>query len=456
MNTDILKGIEIFGFSGKLSTGKNYICERVFMPLLDPHQTVVMSFADQIKINGIVQHGLDRYKCFVEKDEETRRAMQRIGTEEGRNKIGPDVWVNYVREWMMVYASRGTKRIVITDVRFKNEFDFIRNLGGTLIRIEAPNRNREGLEREAKKSQVSIDTIANHQSEIDLDSGRVFDYVVNNDKDNTEVYRQVRDIVRDIQNNRKKGMVIFCDLDNTICKCNEYYEMQAKLVKDIVEDSLAYHIPEPVFSDIFDKSVSKHNGEYSNSHFHIEKFALSLQSVYQDFIKYMRIDIDHEKNLDTIKRIGMEVFDHTYEDLGGRVESLNKIAKLGRVVIFTMGDRLEQVKKMAEVGITNFDFEVYDFKDETIFRNLMHRYPAKQYVMIGDSLSRDIIPARNSGIENTIRVLYSTSSYWGEKRDPTNNGMHEVNDLEQAYDILKDLTNQSKDGIREEATAHSH
>jgi phosphoglycolate phosphatase-like HAD superfamily hydrolase len=122
-----------------------------------------------------------------------------------------------------------------------------------------------------------------------------------------------------------------------------------------------------------------------------------------------------------------------------------------------MGDRLEQVKKMAEVGITNFDFEVYDFKDETIFRNLMHRYPAKQYVMIGDSLSRDIIPAKNSGIEHTIRVLYSTNSYWGEKKDPANNGMHEVYDLEQAYDILKEISKEKEhDDSREEAVRHSY
>ena len=222
MDISILKNVEILGFSGKLGSGKNFIAEKVMMKMMEPVPTVIISFADQIKVNVIVQHNADRHKCFVDKDEHTRKLMQRVGTEEGRNVYGQDIWLKYTLEWMLVHASRGIKRIIIPDVRFHNEFDFIKNLGGKLIRINAPKRNALALEREAAKGTGTAADIASHQSEIELDSGRTFDYVIDNDVDSKSVFIQVRDMIRDMRAHTKQDVVIFCDLDNTICECNQY------------------------------------------------------------------------------------------------------------------------------------------------------------------------------------------------------------------------------------------
>ncbi|MDG1949838.1 MAG: hypothetical protein P8J32_03385, partial [bacterium] len=63
------------------------------------------------------------------------------------------------------------------------------------------------------------------------------------------------------------------------------------------------------------------------------------------------------------------------------------------------------------LGLTDYDFEIYDFKDETIYRNLKHRYPAHKYVMIGDSYTRDIEPAVGVGMLG-FHMQGHAEGYW--------------------------------------------
>jgi hypothetical protein len=66
---------------------------------------------------------------------ELRRLLQRLGTEAVRNHLGDDAWVRAA-------ASRvnrnGWSRVVIPDVRFPNEAEFVRESGGIVVRIERP------------------------------------------------------------------------------------------------------------------------------------------------------------------------------------------------------------------------------------------------------------------------------------------------------------------------------
>lgn len=438
MDNNILNGVEVFGISGKLGSGKNFVTEKVLMKMLEPAPTVILSLADQIKINGIVQHGLDRHKCFVEKDEHTRKVMQRVGTEEGRNVYGPDIWIRYVLEWMVVHASRGVKRFLIPDVRFHNEFDFIKDLGGTMIRVNAPKRNRMALEREAAKGTGTPESIGSHPSETELDSGRTFDYVIDNDIDSPSVFIQVRDMVRDMRNRTEEEMVIFCDLDDTICKCNEYYVEQADKVKVLIQQNLM----RPLMSamDImFSNSMKHHNGDYAHNVFELDKFARSLTSTVDDFSAYMYAEkVEEVKSI--AYRLGMEVFDNSYVDIDSRVEQLKELSKFGRIVLFTMGDRLEQVKKIAELQLADYDYEVFDFKDATIFRHLQKKYRAKSYCMIGDSLHRDVVPAMEAGIDTVIHIRNNNQSYWTERKVEMGHAM-QADDIRGAMQIIREKVN---------------
>jgi len=86
--------IELYGFSGKLGSGKNFIAEKVFKEMFYDVPTLIMAFADQFKIDCIVLDNINREEIFHKKTETSRKMLQKRGTEEGREKYGEDIWVN--------------------------------------------------------------------------------------------------------------------------------------------------------------------------------------------------------------------------------------------------------------------------------------------------------------------------------------------------------------------------
>lgn len=63
-----------------------------------------------------------------------RRAMQTLGTEWGRDLVGPALWAN---AWRCAVEAR-PGRVVADDLRFPNEAEMIRTLGGQVWLIERP------------------------------------------------------------------------------------------------------------------------------------------------------------------------------------------------------------------------------------------------------------------------------------------------------------------------------
>ena len=85
-----------------------------------------MAFADHFKIDAINKQNLQYDKVFGEKDNETRKQLQYMGTENGRDKYGQDIWINTLDTWMKLYHERGIERFIITDLRFKNEYEYLK------------------------------------------------------------------------------------------------------------------------------------------------------------------------------------------------------------------------------------------------------------------------------------------------------------------------------------------
>ena len=59
-----------------------------------------------------------------------RYALQLMGTEAGRNVFHQDIWV-----MSLLNRAKG-KDVVVTDVRFKNEIEYIQNNGGRIVRVK--------------------------------------------------------------------------------------------------------------------------------------------------------------------------------------------------------------------------------------------------------------------------------------------------------------------------------
>lgn len=64
-----------------------------------------------------------------------RRLLELFGTEFGRNRISENVWLDLVA----AKYSRSPRGVVITDVRFPNEDEWVKRMGGKRVGIVAPN-----------------------------------------------------------------------------------------------------------------------------------------------------------------------------------------------------------------------------------------------------------------------------------------------------------------------------
>ena len=64
-----------------------------------------------------------------------RYLMQTLGTEWGRNLVHRDIWVKIAET---VLYTQG-ERMIISDVRFNNEAEYIRGKGGMILHVSRPD-----------------------------------------------------------------------------------------------------------------------------------------------------------------------------------------------------------------------------------------------------------------------------------------------------------------------------
>lgn len=196
----------IIGITGKLGSGKDYclvnVVERVLKARSETY--VRMNFADQLKVNVMTKHKLSYDSLYVRKTAETRKLLQREGTDIGRNE-NKNIWIDYFNNWMTIHNERDVKHIICSDVRFKNESEYIKNNGGILIKVIAPKRNEKRLREESNGSTEMYKEIKNHSSECDLDemSYKYYDMIIQNDPEYNlmDYYRnQLNTIIEEKQN----------------------------------------------------------------------------------------------------------------------------------------------------------------------------------------------------------------------------------------------------------------
>jgi phosphomevalonate kinase len=175
---------EVYGVSGKMGSGKDYVALNMLKPALGP-DTLILCFADHFKIDACSKQGVPFDKVFGSgKDDETRKLLQQMGTEQGRKRYGDNIWLETLEVTMRMHASRGIKQFIICDVRFKNEVAWIRKLGGKIVRLQASERTWLGAMREAKNDEAKAKDRLTHISEVELDSMEtldVFDAIIHND-----------------------------------------------------------------------------------------------------------------------------------------------------------------------------------------------------------------------------------------------------------------------------------
>lgn len=208
---------KLIGLGGELRAGKDEAADR----LVEKHGYVKMGMSDVLneallKLNPWIEVPggreefsiLKRYSEFhdavgyveAKKNPEVRRLLQVLGTEVGRDMIDPDVWVNMAEARIRNYWARG-KDVVITAMRFPNELEMLKRLGGHSVwidrsaserlesfgEVDTPGKGVEGAESGTEGATVGI---TGHASETSVNAD-MFTWTLTNEGTLDELYTKV-------------------------------------------------------------------------------------------------------------------------------------------------------------------------------------------------------------------------------------------------------------------------
>lgn len=153
----------VIGVTGKKRSGKDEVYKSLARNGLDG--VIRVAFADAVKTE--LAKACEVTVPFIEEHKEQfRGGLQWWGTEFRRHFKGNDYWVNEaVAQYYKIVKHYSPRIVVFTDVRFPNECEAIRRLGGKVWRVTRPGE----------------DARDQHASETALDAYPV-DRVIDNDK----------------------------------------------------------------------------------------------------------------------------------------------------------------------------------------------------------------------------------------------------------------------------------
>jgi hypothetical protein len=167
----------IIGLTGRKGSGKDSACEKTV-------GWQKLSFAEPVKeicryVFGLSKRETDSpYLKDMPLDrwpfDSPRKLMQVVGTDMFRNAY-PDVWV---KRFMRTLGSRN---VIVTDVRFQNEVDAIKERGGYVVKIVRPNLQKTDL----------------HSSETGIDSLQV-DATIVNDLSKDHLHKEFQKFIESV------------------------------------------------------------------------------------------------------------------------------------------------------------------------------------------------------------------------------------------------------------------
>ncbi len=178
----------IIGLSGYAQTGKDTVASH----LIQNYNFRRIAFADPsrealYRRNPLVEVGEFRavhlqspvdsmgWEEVKKISPETRRLLQILGTEVGREMFGPDFWVNQAMKGVGKFD-----KVVLTDVRYPNEYRAIKNREGIIIRIVKPG----------------IGAVNGHSSETALDNF-AFDATIVNDGSIYDLNKKIDNLIKE-------------------------------------------------------------------------------------------------------------------------------------------------------------------------------------------------------------------------------------------------------------------
>ncbi len=153
--------MQLIGLTGRAGSGKDTVADF----LCETHGFVQLALADPLRYGLQAMLGLTAEQLHRRDLKETpidwigkspRELMQTLGTEWGRELIHPDLWLRRAEQRIaQIKASPPILHIagiVVSDIRFENEANWLREQGGTVWHIKG-------------RKSTTTDASASHRSE---------------------------------------------------------------------------------------------------------------------------------------------------------------------------------------------------------------------------------------------------------------------------------------------------
>lgn len=148
--------------AGKMGSGKDTVADY----LVENYGYEKKAFADDMRLF------LEAYMRVNKEHKNYRKIMQTFGTDIVRNLVDEDFWLNRLLEQIK------HPMIVVSDARFINEVEGLKNKGFITLRI---------ISNEIRREQIGIE----HRSETELDTYNKWDYIIENNGSLEELYEKV-------------------------------------------------------------------------------------------------------------------------------------------------------------------------------------------------------------------------------------------------------------------------
>lgn len=171
--------LRLIGLVGYAGTGKDTVRQL----LESEHGFVGLAFADPIRQmlrtlfteNGIDEKYIDErdhkeapiQDLLTEQPLSYRQMAQTLGTEWGRN-LSPDFWLQIAGAYIAEQRRHGERLFVISDVRFVNEGQWIKDAGGELWHIHRPSAAPvRPHASEAEIALIDVDRVIDNSGSLD-------------------------------------------------------------------------------------------------------------------------------------------------------------------------------------------------------------------------------------------------------------------------------------------------
>jgi len=180
----------VIAISGKLGSGKTTLAE-----LIKKYNSsfIEKSFAFKLKQIVSIITSCDINQTLTQEGKNTfiptfnmtiGEMLQKIGTNVMRDYFDKDIWIKS----LLLELEQNDGNYIISDCRFKNEAQAVKDIGGIVIRINRTNNDT------ALNSKRDL----NHPSEIDLDDYTGFDFIIENDGTLEDLDIKIKNILKKI------------------------------------------------------------------------------------------------------------------------------------------------------------------------------------------------------------------------------------------------------------------